>query len=190
MTIQTMEKKRQNVRQKIAEKDAALAPKMHTNQPISNTLTEKDAIPGTSVHVISMNLDGTITIRPDSRGFVSVQCGIITSKVRLNDLVRAEVVATPEKKGHGKVNISKASNISPEIKVIGMTVDEALAVIDKHLDDAYLCHLPKVRIVHGKGTGALRNGIHAYLRTCPYVSSFALAAHGEGDAGVTVVEFK
>ncbi len=190
MTIQTMEKKRQNVRQKIAEKDAALAPKMHTNQPISNTLTEKDAIPGTSVHVISMNLDGTITIRPDSRGFVSVQCGIITSKVRLNDLVRAEVVATPKKKGHGKVNISKASNISPEIKVIGMTVDEALAVIDKHLDDAYLCHLPKVRIVHGKGTGALRNGIHAYLRTCPYVSSFALAAHGEGDAGVTVVEFK
>ena len=98
----------------------------------------------------------------------------------------------PEKKtynrGAGKMNIGKASTVSAELNVIGLTVDEAVAKVDKYLDDACLCHLSKVRIVHGKGTGALRNGIHAFLRGCSHVSGFHLAQYGEGDAGVTIVE--
>ncbi len=195
MSIQTMEKKRQNVRQKIAEKDAALAMKKNASGEKIETISLKDAVPGTSVRILSMNIEGTITVRPDSRGNVSVQCGIITSKVNINDLVeikeKTTLKGTPKKnysQSSGKVNIGKVSGISTEINVIGLTVDEAVAKIDKYLDDACLCHLPKVRIVHGKGTGALRNGIHSYLRGCPYVSGFHLAQHGEGDAGVTVVE--
>ena len=188
MTIQTMEKKRTNLREQMNKNQisSSVASKKDKSQ---KTLTLKEAVPGTSVHIISMNLDGTITVRPDSKGNVSVQCGIITSKVNINDLYEIE---PPEEKAKKKaiLNISKSSNISQEINVIGMTVDDAVMRIDKYLDDAYMCHLAKVRIVHGKGTGALRNGIHNYLRSCTYVSSYELAAHGEGDAGVTVVTFK
>ncbi len=210
MTIQTMEKKRQNVRQKIAEKDASLAAKEQakiSGQP----LNEKDALPGTPVKIKSMNLTGTITVRPDSRGYVSVQCGIITTKVHVSDLLEPDpeehAGQTPSSGFSGKsskyrqqnrshpssgnagMDISKVSNISAEINVIGMTVDEAVARIDKHIDDAYLCHLPSIRIIHGKGTGALRKGIHTYLSGCPYIRTYHLAQPGEGDAGVTIVEF-
>lgn len=201
MTIQTMEKKRQNLRQKIAEKDASLA-KDNTVKATGQPLSEKEALPGTPVRVLSMNMTGTITVRPDNRGYVSVQCGIITSKVHLSDLVKADDTVSAGKEsgkvsskkgsaGAGKkqVNISKVSNLSTEINVIGMTVDEAVAKIDKFIDDAYLYHLPGIRIIHGKGTGALRKGIHGYLSGCSYISSFHLAQPGEGDAGVTVVEF-
>ncbi len=209
MKIQTMEKKRQNVRQKIAEKDASLAAKGQSKvsgQPLS----EKEALPGTSVKIKSMNLTGTITVRPDSRGYVSVQCGIITSKVHVSDLLKPDPVESAKQtsskgtgkaskyyqqgysnqsSGSGRLDISKASNMSAEINVIGMTVDEAVARIDKHIDDAYLCHLPNIRIIHGKGTGALRKGIHTYLDGCPYIRTYHLAQPGEGDAGVTIVEF-
>lgn len=209
MKIQTMEKKRQNVRQKIAEKDASLAVKEQTKvsgQPLS----EKEALPGTSVKIKSMNLTGTITVRPDSRGYVSVQCGIISSKVHVSDLLKADPGESAKQtsskgtgkaskyhqqsysnqsSGSGRLDISRASNMSAEINVIGMTVDEAIAKIDKHIDDAYLCHLPSIRIIHGKGTGALRKGIHTYLDGCPYIRTYHLAQPGEGDAGVTVVEF-
>lgn len=209
MKIQTMEKKRQNVRQKIAEKDASLAVK-EQSKVSGQPLSEKEALPGTSVKIKSMNLTGTITVRPDSRGYVSVQCGIITSKVHVSDLLKpdpGESAKQPPSKGTGKaskyhqqsysnqssgsgrLDISKASNMSAEINVIGMTVDEAVARIDKHIDDAYLCHLPSIRIIHGKGTGALRKGIHTYLDGCPYIRTYHLAQPGEGDAGVTVVEF-
>lgn len=188
MTIQTMEKKRANLREHI-NKNSTSSKVFPEKEKGVKTLSIKDATPGTSVHIISMNLDGTITVRPDSKGNVSVQCGIITSKVNIKDLYEIE---PPEEKAKKKaiLNISKSSNISQEINVIGMTVDDAVMKIDKYLDDAYMCHLAKVRIVHGKGTGALRSGIHNYLRTCPYVSSFELASHGEGDAGVTVITFK
>lgn len=191
MNIKTMEKKRTNLREKIKKQDEGLSKKeKEISSPKAKTLTIKEAVPGTSVHIISMNIDGTITVRPDSRGNVSVQCGIITSKVNINDLCRAEVVSeAPKKNFNAKLNISKSSNIPTEINVLGMTVDEAVARIDKYLDDALMCHLAKVRIVHGKGTGALRNGIHSYLRSNSVVSNFHLAAHGEGDAGVTIVEF-
>ncbi len=209
MKIQTMEKKRQNVRQKIAEKDASLAVKEQTKAS-GQPLDEKEALPGTPVKIKSMNLTGTIAVRPDSRGYVSIQCGIITSKVHISDLLKAdpeEPAKQASSKGSGKasryhpqsysnqssgnsrMDISKVSNMSAEINVIGMTVDEAVARIDKHIDDAYLCHLPSIRIIHGKGTGALRKGIHNYLNGCPYIRTYHLAQPGEGDAGVTVVEF-
>ncbi len=210
MKIQTMEKKRQNVRQKIAEKDASLAVK-EQSKVSGQPLSEKEALPGTFVKIRSMNLTGTITVRPDSRGYVSVQCGIITSKVHVSDLFKpdpgelakqASSSKTSGKaskyqqqrysnpsSGSSRMDISKVSNMSAEINVIGMTVDEAVARIDKHIDDAYLCHLPSIRIIHGKGTGALRKGIHTYLDGCPYIRTYHLAQPGEGDAGVTVVEF-
>ncbi|MDE6714554.1 MAG: endonuclease MutS2 [Lachnospiraceae bacterium] len=209
MKIQTMEKKRQNVRQKIAEKDATLAVREKTKAS-GQPLDEKEALPGTPVKIKSMNLTGTITIRPDSRGYVSVQCGIITSKVHVSDLLKADPEEpakqasskasgkaskyhpqsySNQSSGNSRMDISKVSNMSAEINVIGMTVDEAVARIDKHIDDAYLCHLPSIRIIHGKGTGALRKGIHNYLNGCPYIRTYHLAQPGEGDAGVTVVEF-
>lgn len=209
MTIQTMEKKRQNLRQKISEKEFDLASGKQA-EVSGQPLTEKEALPGTSVRIKSMNLTGTIAVRPDNRGYVSVQCGIITSKVHLSDLVKAapeETATNPANKKSGKaskysplssgnsrqsgsqLDLSRASGMSTEINVLGMTVDEAVAVIDKHIDNAYLCHLPGIRIIHGKGTGALRKGIHAYLDSCPYIRTYHLAAQGEGDAGVTIVEF-
>lgn len=191
MSIQTMEKKRSNVREKIKTQDAKLSEKnkVHkVNHPKSITMDQ--ALPGTNVHIISMNLDGTITVRPDSSGNVLVQCGIISSKVNIKDLYMIE--ALPETKSVSapkKLNISRTSNIKSEINVLGMTVDEAVSVVDKYLDDALLCHLASVRIVHGKGTGALRSGLHDFLSSHPAVRNYHLAAHGEGDAGVTIVEF-
>lgn len=192
MNIKTMEKKRTNLREKIKKQDEGLSKKNDTSviKEKSKTLTLKDAVPGTSVHIISMNIDGVITIRPDARGNVGVQCGIINSKVNINDLCRAEVVEEPKKTFQKKLNISKSSNIATEINVIGMTVSDAVMAVDKYLDDAYLCHVSKVRIVHGKGTGALRTGIHAFLQRNKIVGNYYLAAFGEGDAGVTIVEFK
>lgn len=208
MTIQTMEKKRQNLRQKIAEKDASLTGREQakiSGQP----LAEREAVPGTVVKIKSMNLTGTITVRPDSRGYVSVQCGIITSKVHVSDLLQPDPEELDKqasssknsgkaskygRQSHsaqssgGRMDISKASNMSAEINVIGMTVDEAVARIDKHIDDAYLCHLSSIRIIHGKGTGALRKGIHTYLSGCSYIKAYHLAQPGEGDAGVTIAE--
>lgn len=208
MKIQTMEKKRQDLRRKIAEKDAALATKDKA-KTAGQPLSEKEALPGTVVKIKSMNLTGTITVRPDSRGYVSVQCGMISSKVHVSDLLRPDPEELTEQTSskasgntskyrgqsrsnlsskNGKVDISKASGMSTEINVIGLTVDEALAKIDKYIDDAYLCHLSSIRIIHGKGTGALRKGIHAYLNGCSYIKGYHLAQPGEGDAGVTVVE--
>ena len=95
-----------------------------------------------------------------------------------------------QRTGTGKIKMSKSFQVSPEINLLGQTVDEALASLDKYLDDAYLAHLPSVRVVHGKGTGALRQGVHNYLRRSTYVESYRLGEIGEGDAGVTIVTFK
>ena len=120
--------------------------------------------------------------------------GIMRSKVHISDLQRIDEteIQTPsmQKTGSGKIRISKSASISPEIKLLGKTVDEAIAELDKYLDDAYLSHLKTVRVVHGKGTGALRKGIHNYLRRQRHVADFHLAEYGEGDAGVTIVNFK
>lgn len=98
--------------------------------------------------------------------------------------------AKANKTGAGKIRMSKSATISPEINLIGKTTDEAIALLDKYLDDAYLSHLGSVRIVHGKGTGALRNAVHTYLKRQKHVKSYHLGKYGEGDAGVTIAEFK
>ena len=132
---------------------------------------------------------------PDDKGNLFVQCGIIRSKANIDDLafVQEETISGPgikKQSGSGSLKMSKSTNISYECNLIGKTVDEALAVLDKYLDDAYLSHIPSVRIVHGKGTGALRNAVTSYLKKCKYVKSYRAGEHGEGDAGVTIVEFK
>lgn len=191
MKIQTMEKKRANLRKKIDENTTAPSLAKQPKADKAKTITLEKALPGTNVHIISMNIDGVITVRPDSRGNVSVQCGIITSKVNIKDLyeIKEDKSATKAPAKKPKLNLSKSSNIPSEINVIGLTVDDAIMKVDKYLDDALLCHMPSVRIVHGKGTGALRNAIHDFLSRCSYVSSYNLGAHGEGDAGVTIVHF-
>ncbi len=197
MKIQTMEKKRSSVREYISKHEEALyAEAMKNSKKYQEkkaadveTISAKNAVPGTSVHVLSMDVDGTIVSAPDKNGNVSVQCGIITSKVKLSDLTElTEKKNTAKKTSAGSYSAAKVSTISPEINLIGQTVDDAISLLDKYIDDAVMSRLDKIRVVHGKGTGALRKGIHDYLRYHPSVKRFDLAAHGEGDGGVTIVE--
>lgn len=188
-----VERERQELRRRMNKAESKMAEKNKPQKP-SKELTAKDIHPGDSVKVLSMNLKGTVGSRPDSKGYLFVQMGIIRSKVHLSDLelVDEPVITTPslQKTGAGKIRMSKSSSISTEINLLGRTVDEAIAELDKYLDDAYIAHLKSVRVVHGKGTGALRKGIHDYLRRQKHVASFRLGEFGEGDAGVTIVEFK
>ena len=201
MKIQTMEKKRSNVREWLSKQDEALYKdtlkrnKAEKKDSTGAALKASEALPGTTVHVLSMDMDAEIVNAPDKDGNVQVRCGIITTRVPLDELVKTElsdkqIEQNRPRKTQPKLDLSKASHISSEINVLGCTVDEAIARIDKYLDDAYMSHTDKVRIVHGKGTGALRKGIHDYLRFNSIVAHYELAAHGEGDAGVTIVSFK
>ena len=188
-----VERERQELRKRMNKAEKNMSDRQETKKP-KKLLTAKDIRPGDSVKVLSMNLKGTVGSRPDSKGFLFVQMGIIRSKVHLSDLelVDEPVITTPslQKTGAGKIRMSKSASVSTEINLLGHTVDEAIAELDKYLDDAYIAHLKSVRIVHGKGTGALRKGIHDYLRRQKHVSSFRLGEFGEGDAGVTIVDFK
>lgn len=149
---------------------------------------------GDSVKVLSLNLNGTVSTLPDNKGKLYVQMGIMRSQVNINDLlILQENVITSKPIGKstgGKMRLNKAMTLSSEINLLGCTVDEGIAKMEKFLDDAYLSHLSPVRVVHGKGTGALRKGIHQYLKRLKYVDNFRLGEFGEGDAGVTVVYFK
>ncbi|MDY5541215.1 MAG: endonuclease MutS2 [Lachnospiraceae bacterium] len=149
---------------------------------------------GDSVRVLSLNLNGTVSTLPNSKGDLYVQMGILRSQVNIRDLILLDepVITGPnlQKTGSGKIKMSKSLSVSPELMLLGKTVDEALAELDKYLDDAYLAHIPQVRIVHGKGTGALRTAVHNYLRRQKHVKSYRLGTFGEGDAGVTIVDFK
>lgn len=187
-----MEKERERLRQKIKDTSAASSLKV---QKQKKAYKPSDFKLGESVKVLSMNLTGTIASRPDSRGNLTVQMGILRSQVNISDLEIIEEPSpyTPKKlsrTSRGKIGMSKSLSVSPEINLLGRTVDEAVAELDKYLDDALLSHLDTVRIVHGKGTGALRKGIHEYLRRQKHVKSYRLAEFGEGDAGVTIVELK
>lgn len=150
---------------------------------------------GESVKVLSMNLNGIVSSLPDAKGNLTVQMGILRSQVNISDLEIIEEkplysAKTSKRTTQGQMKMGKSLSIKPEINLLGKTVDEALAELDKYLDDAYLAHLSPVRIVHGKGTGALRNGVHNYLKRQKHVKNYHLAAFGEGDSGVTIVEFK
>ena len=185
-----MEKERERLRKKI--KDTSAASSLGSKKP-KKAHKPSDFKLGESVKVLSMNLTGTVGSLPDSRGNVTVQMGILRSQVNISDL---EIIEEPspytQKKfnrtSRGKIAMGKSLSVSPEINLLGKTVDEAVAELDKYLDDALLSHLNTVRVVHGKGTGALRKGIHEYLRRQKHVKSYHLAEFGEGDAGVTIVE--
>ncbi len=185
-----MEKERERLRKKI--KDTSASASLKTNKP-KKTYKPSDFKLGESVKVLSMNLTGTIGSLPDARGNVTVQMGILRSQVNISDLEIIEEVSpyAPKRMNRtakSKIKMSKSLSVSPEINLLGKTVDEAVAELDKYLDDALLSHLNSVRVVHGKGTGALRKGIHEYLRRQKHVKSYRLAEFGEGDAGVTIVE--
>lgn len=196
--IRSMERNRTKLREKIDNTNS----KVSINSSIVNKKKNKpsDFKLGEDVRIISLNMEGTINSLPDSKGNLYVLCGIMRMQAKMDDI---EFIDKPDiivkdmkfksgdlsKKSHQK-SLSKASSISMEINLLGKMVDEAIAELDKYLDDAYLSHLSSVRIVHGKGTGALRNAVHNYLKNVSYVSSYRLAEYGEGDAGVTIVEFK
>lgn len=145
---------------------------------------------GDSVHVISLNLDGTVRSLPNQKGEITVQMGILQSTVKITDveIIQEKKQSKQEKTTQYRAAVNKSMHIKPEINLLGLTVDEAIMELDKYLDDACLSHLNQVRVVHGKGTGALRKGIHEYLKRQSYVKNFRLGEFGEGDAGVTIVE--
>lgn len=192
LTVKELEEKRAQLRKKMDDTGKKMA--LKTPKQKKSTLTAKDVSLGDAVKVLSLNVKGTISSKPDAKGMVFVQMGILRSKVALSDLqlIDEPVITGPslQRTGAGKIRMNKSASISPEINLLGKTVDEAVAELDKYLDDAYLSHLASVRVVHGKGTGALRKGVHNYLRRQKHVKDFHLAEFGEGDAGVTIVEFK
>jgi DNA mismatch repair protein MutS2 len=193
--IKELEKKRQNVRDKINEKNSRLTlGKQASDNKSSAKIDPKKLSKGDLVKIVSMNVKGTVSSLPDAKGNLFIQCGIMRVQSNVNDIVPAEevTVTTPTLKrtSTGSIKMSKSMSVSTEINLLGKTVDEALAELDKYLDDAYIAHLPSVRIVHGKGTGALRNAVHKHLKSLKYIKEFRLGEYGEGDAGVTIATFK
>ena len=192
-SMKDLEKTREQVREKISDKNSKLS--LKAKQPPKKQLSPKQLKLGDSVKILSMGLKGTVSSLPDHKGNLFVQCGIIRSQTNINDIVLIDdepVTKTSfsARSGTGSMKMSKSYTISPEINLLGKTVDEAIAALDKYLDDAYLSHLSTVRIVHGKGTGALRKAVQGHLKKVKYVQSFRQGEHGEGDAGVTIATFK
>lgn len=192
-TASEMEKERAKIRSKMSAAEQQLSAKKKHAGPNRNA--PKNLRIGDSVKVLSMNLKGTVHTLPNAKGELYVRMGILNSLVSVKDLVLLEDETSEHgrqsaKTGIGKLKMSKSSSVSPEINLIGKTCDEALVLLDKYLDDAYLAHLPSVRIVHGKGTGALRLAVHKHLKRQKHVNSFRLGEFGEGDAGVTIAEFQ
>lgn len=187
-----MEKERERLRKKMAKTRSGMTP-----EPAKPKKQYKpsDFKLGESVKVLSMNLTGSVVSLPDAKGNLDVQMGILRSKVNISDLEIIDekpnyLQKTAKRTGKGKIKMNKSLTVATEINLLGKTVDEAVAELDKYLDDASLAHLSSVRIVHGKGTGALRQGIHKYLKRQKHVKSFQLGAFGEGDAGVTIAELR
>lgn len=189
--MKAMEQERARLRDKLnqsaSSKKAAPAKK-------NKHYTASDFKQGDSVHVLSLDLKGTVVSQPNSKGELTIQMGILKSRIHFSDLepIDEEVISTPviNKTGSGKIKMNKSANISTSINLIGETVDEAMIDLDKYLDDAYLAHIPNVTIIHGRGTGALRKAVHEKLRKSKYVKSYRLGTFGEGETGVTIVEFK
>ena len=194
VSAKDMEKERGKLREKMSTVDKKLSAKNAAPKKSHKQLTAKDLHIGDSIKVLSLNLKGTVSTLPDAKGNLFVQMGILRSQVNIRDLEKLDdTVITGgnfSKTGSGKIKMSKSASVSTEINLLGKTIDEAIMELDKYLDDAYIAHLPSVRIVHGKGTGALRKGVHNYLRRQKHVKSYRLGEFGEGDAGVTIVEFK
>ena len=198
-SIQDLERARTNVGQKISDKNKAISKKAEKAKETHPILKESQLKLGESVKIVSMGLKGTISSKPDKDGNLYVQCGIMRTKANIRDLVliKDDDAKTAMKKFYGrtsgssgsKMDLSRAASIRTEINLIGKNSDDAIAALDKYLDDAYMSHLNNVRVVHGKGSGILRQAVHNYLKGVPYVKSFKLGEFGEGDAGVTIVTF-
>jgi len=190
-----LEAERAKLREKMNQADQKLTPK--TKGP-KKTISAKSLRIGDSVRVLSLNLNGTVSTLPNAKWELYVQMGILRSQVNIKDLellpdapdMASDSSKAKQKTGSGKIKMSKSFAVSPEINLIGMTTDEAVPMLDKYLDDAYLAHLPQVRVVHGRGTGALRSAVHKKLKKLKYVKEFRLGEFGEGDSGVTIVIFK
>lgn len=192
-SIKDLEKTREQIRDKISEKNDSLS--LKSKQPQKKQPAPKQLKLGDSVKILSMGLKGTVSSLPDHKGNLFIQCGIIRSQTNVNDIILIEdeplTKTSFSTRSHtGTMKMSKSYSISPEINLLGKTVDEAIAELDKYLDDAYLSHLSSVRIVHGKGTGALRKAVQGHLKKIKYIESFRQGEHGEGDAGVTIATFK
>lgn len=205
MKPSTMEKKRSTLREWISKEEEAIYEEAMKNSRRKKTSEDSPAPlkrldpaqikTGMKVHVESLGIDATVTSLADKKGNVTIQNGVISSKVKASDLTPARDPQSSDKvKSGGSKRVAtgyaKSSGIHMEINVIGDTVDDAVIKVDKYLDDACIAGLQSVRIIHGKGTGALKNAIHDLLRRSPVVDSFSIAPHGEGDAGVTVAKLK
>ena len=191
MDASAMEKDREKIRKKMAKAQSKSS--IQKKEQINHNVPKKLRL-GDSVKILSMNLKGTVHTLPDAKGNLFVQAGILRYQTNIRDLILVNDDATPAvhntKTGAGKLKMYKSLSVSPEINLIGKTVDEALMELDKYLDDAYLAHLKSVRIVHGNGTGALRKAVQGHLKRQKYVKAFHLGEFGEGDAGVTIAEFE
>ncbi|MBQ5869008.1 MAG: Smr/MutS family protein, partial [Lachnospiraceae bacterium] len=193
-----LEAERTKIREKLDKVDKNLS--LKNEKGPKKMISPKKIKIGDGVKVLSMNLKGTVSTLPDANGNLFVQMGIMRSRVNIKDLemLDEQGVSGPglenlkrtNNTGSGKIKMSKSFSVSPEVNLIGLTVDEAIPVLDKYLDDAYLAHLPNCRVVHGRGTGALKAGVHRHLKKLKYVKEFRLGDFGEGDTGVTIVTFK
>lgn len=192
VSISDMERERTRLREKMNAAEKNMAKK--TPAKVKKAVDPKALRVGDSVKVLSLNLNGTVSTLPDAKGNLFVQMGILRSQVNLRDIepIDEPVITAPNfnRTGSGKIKMAKSSSVGIELNLLGKTSDEAISELDKYLDDAYIAHLPSVRIVHGKGTGALRKAVHNYLRRCKIVDEYHLGEFGEGDAGVTIVTFK
>ena len=157
-------------------------------------LKAKDLFIGADVRILSLNSAGTVSTLPNDKGDLFVQAGLLRTKVNIRDL---ELIKQPKPEknkpkntGSGRIGMSKAATMHQEVNLIGMTVDQAMPVMEKYLDDAYLAHMTQVTVIHGRGTGALRTAVHNRLKKLKYVKSYRLGEFGEGDMGVTIVTFK
>jgi DNA mismatch repair protein MutS2 len=189
-SIKDMEAERASLRERLNES---------TDLPVGKTVkSEKKAAPksleiGDTVFVTSLGLRGTVSTLPNAKGDLMVQMGALSSIVNIKDLEAIEEekkAQTDNSTRSGKIKMSKSATIHPEINLIGKTVDEALAELDKYLDDAYLARIPTVTVIHGRGTGALRNAVHSFLKKSKYVKDFRVGGYNEGNTGATIVEFK
>lgn len=198
MTVKELEKHRSAIREKMNKRQEKLK-----IEPANNIIEHKahdisEFKVGMHVKVLTMNVIGTVSQIHKNKNQVTVLVGSLSTKMDIKNLAilkgykdPAETSSKPRGAGgSGKIKMSKSSSVSSEINLLGYTVDEAIAVLDKYLDDAYIARIPQVRIVHGKGTGALRSGITSYLHGVPYIKEFRLGQIGEGAEGVTIVTFK
>lgn len=189
--IQEMEKERAELRSRMNKHQNQSGSKPQKRK--KRTIKASDLMIGSNVHILTLNADGTVSTLPNEKGDLFVQAGLLRTQVNIRDLeLLPDTKPKQEKRqsGSGRIRIDKASSVRQEVNLIGMTVDEAMPVLNKYLDDAYLAHMSQVTVIHGRGTGALRKAVHQQLARLKYVKSYRLGEFGEGDMGVTVVSFK